>query len=123
MSCLINPDEVNQSLLVACAGDLPLRDLAAARREADGLLAQKQWRRVKVDITSLRTVPAARDLFDFARGLSSAWPPALKVAVVVRRDQVRQVRLIQAVVKNAGGHLAYFSHADRATTWLAAPVH
>jgi hypothetical protein len=119
MSCLINPDEVNQSLLVACAGDLPLRDLAAARREADGLLAQKQWRRVKVDITSLRTVPAARDLFDFARGLS----PALKVAVVVRRDQVRQVRLIQAVVKNAGGHLAYFSHADRATTWLAAPVH
>ena len=71
-----------------------------------------------VDLTELRSVPTARQLFDFAKGFAGQMPPDARVALVVRPEQVRHANLIEKVARKDGVFLSYFVDPGKATLWM-----
>jgi len=71
-----------------------------------------------VDITELRSVPTALELFAFARGLSSDLPQSARVALVVRPEQTKLAKLIENVARNYDMFLTFFFNAEEATIWV-----
>jgi hypothetical protein len=92
-------------------------EIMSARYEANALLAAKRWNRIVVDITGLLSRFAARELFEFARSLSSDIPESVRVALVARPDQAKHARLIENVARNDGLFLSFFLDVEAATIW------
>jgi hypothetical protein len=118
MSCSIRPVEEEQCVFLTCEGEMPPIEALAVRYEVSGLLAEKSWNRIVVDVTELQSAPRALESFEFARGLSSDLPPSARAALVVRPDQVRHAKLVQDVARHDGVFLTFFSDPDEATTWV-----
>ena len=118
MAYLIKPIEEDRCVTLSCEGEIPLREIAAARYEAHGLLNARRWSRMMVDLTRLRSGPTARQLFDFARGLVGQIPPDARVALVVRPEQVRQANFVEKVARRDGVFLSYFVDPGKAALWM-----
>lgn len=118
MSYFINPVEEEQCVFLSYEGEMPAREMSAARYEASGVLNGRQWNRIVVDLTALRSILTKAQLFDFAIGLSSGTPAEARVALVVRPEQKRHVNLLQKVARNKGLRLTSFLDPDRATLWV-----
>jgi hypothetical protein len=118
MSYFINPVEEEQCVFLTYEGEMPPIEALAVRYEVSGLLAANSWNRIVVDVTGLRSVPGALELFEFARGLSSDLPPGARAALVVRPDQVRHAKLVENIARRDGVFLTFFSDPDEATAWV-----
>ncbi len=117
MSFFINPVEEDLCVYLTYEGHLSMIEIMSARYEANALLSEKRWNRMVVDITSLLSRFAARELFDFARGLSADLPESVRVALVARPNQTKQAKLIENVARNDGLLLSFFLDVEEATIW------
>jgi hypothetical protein len=118
MSYFLNPVREDRCVFLSYEGEIPPVELSAARYEADAILDQRQWHRLVVDITQLRSVLRTSELLDFASALSSSVSRARRVAVVVRPEQEPQARLFQKVARRGRLFLTYFLDPEKATGWV-----
>ena len=118
MAFFINPVEAEQCVFLSYEGEMPPREFASARYEAQGLLKTRRWSRIVVDVTQLQSVPTPPQLFDFAKGLAVQAPRDARVALVIRPEQVRQANLVEKVARKDGVFLTYFLDPDRAVHWV-----
>ena len=118
MSYFINSVEEDQCVVLSYEGEMPPLEASAARYEATGVLDQRRWKRMVVDVTQLRSIPTRVQLFDFARSLSSRASPRMRVALVVRPEQAPQAKLVEKVARNDRVFLTYFLDPEQATAWI-----
>jgi len=115
MSYFINPVEAEQCVFLTYEGEMPATETAAVRYEVIRLLATKGWNRIVVDVTALRSIPTALELFEFAMGLSSELPRTTRIALVVCSEHAN---FGENVARSDGGFLTLFSDAEKATDWV-----
>ncbi len=118
MSYFVNPVEEDQCVFLSYEGEMPAPELAAARREANAALDQRHWNRMVVDVTQLRSVPTAMELFSLARELSREASRWVRVALIVRPEQASRANLVQKIARNGRVFLTYFFDPERATGWV-----
>ncbi|HEY5909511.1 MAG TPA: hypothetical protein VJA21_02785 [Verrucomicrobiae bacterium] len=118
MAYFIKPLEEERCVLLSYDGEMPPRDIAAARYEAHGVLNARRWSRMMVDLTRLRFVPTSAQLFDFAKGFAGQVPPDARVALVVHPEQVRDANLVEKVARKDGVFLSYFVDPGKAALWM-----
>ncbi len=118
MAYFIKPIEEERCVSLSYEGEMPPREIAAARYEAHGVLNARRWSRLMVDLTRLRSVPTAPELFDFAKGFASQIPPHARVALLVRPEQVRDANLVEKVARKDGVFLSYFVDPGKAALWM-----
>ena len=118
MSYFINPVGEDQCVFLSYEGEMPVVELSAARNAVDAVLDQHHWHRLLVNVTQLQSVPTARELLAFARGLSSIISQTRRVALVVRPEHERHARLFQNVARRGRVFLTYFLDPDKATLWV-----
>ena len=118
MAYCIKPIEEEGCLSLSYEGEIPPREIAAARYEAYGLLNARRWSRIMVNLTQLRSVPTAPQLFDFAKGFTGQIPPSARVALVVRPEQVRHANLVEKLARKDGVFLSYFVDPGKAVRWM-----
>jgi len=97
---------------------MSLAQAAAALEEVEALLTAKGWKGLLVDVTTLRSVPKAEELFTFGNTLPRHLPRLTRVALVVRLDQARHARLIEQVARGGGMFLTFFTNIVRAEKWV-----
>lgn len=119
MSHFIMTAEDEKCVFLTYEGDTPLIEAKAVQQEVKALLEARQWHRCLVDVTALRSVPKAGELFEFGRGLSAHTPRSTRLALIVRPDQVRYARFIEKVARNGGAFLTFFVEVEKAEAWLA----
>ncbi|HTL57126.1 MAG TPA: hypothetical protein VL361_15700 [Candidatus Limnocylindrales bacterium] len=117
MAYFIKPIEEERCVTLSYEGEIPPREIAAARYEAHGLLNARRSR-IIVDLTQLRSVPTAPQLFDFAKGFAGQIPTDGRVALVVRPEQVRQANFVEKVARRDGVFLSYFIDPAKAAVWM-----
>jgi len=100
-------------------GETPMVEVAAARQEVGELLAARRWNRLVVDITAMRSVPKAEEVFALGESLSQGVVRGARIALVVRPDQAKHARLIETVARNGGTFLTYFVDVDKAHIWVS----
>jgi hypothetical protein len=118
MSYFINPVGEDRCLFLAHEGQMPATELLAARRETDAIMDQREWRRLVVDVTQLRSLPRTSEIISFASGLSSTVSRARRVALLVRPDQEHQARLFQKLARRGRVFLTYFLDPGKAIDWV-----
>jgi hypothetical protein len=118
MSYFINSVEEDQCVVLSYEGEMPPLEASAARCEATGVLDQRRWKRMVVNVTQLRSIPTRVQLFDLARSLSSKASPRMRVALVVRPEQAPQAKLVEKVARNDRVFLTYFVDPKQATAWV-----
>ncbi len=118
MGYFIKPIEEERCVSLSYEGEIPPREIAAARCEAHGMLNARRWSRIMVDFTRLRSVPTSRQLFDFAKGFASQIPSDARVALVVRPEQVRDANLVEKVARKDGVFLSFFVDPGKAALWM-----
>lgn len=118
MAYFIEPIEEERCVSLSYEGEMPPRDIAAARYEAHGVLNARRWSRLMVDLTRLRSVPTPPQLFDFAKGFARQVPPDARVALIVRPEQVRDANLVEKVARKDGVFLSYFIDPGKAALWM-----
>lgn len=118
MSYFINPVADARCVFVSYAGVMPSAELSAARREANGVLDQQHWKRIVVDLAQLQSLPTPAQLFDHTKAIASEVPREVRVALLVRPDQVQAARLVERIARNDGVFLAYFLDPDKARAWV-----
>jgi len=118
MSYLINPVEEDRCVLLSFEGETPVGEFSTARSEANGVLDERQWNRLLVDVSRWQSAPNARELFDLAEGLSASVSRPTRVALVVRADQEPRARLLQKAARTRRVFLAYFLALERAVSWM-----
>ena len=123
MSYFINSDEEAQCVFLTYVGKLPPIEAVAVRYEAGALLAARHWQRIVVDVTRLRSIPTAMDLFKLANGLSADLPPGARVALVVRPEQARHAKIVESVARDGGVFLTFFLDAEKAAAWVQGVRH
>ncbi len=94
-------------------------ETSMARRSVAELLLENRWKRVLVDVTAMKSVPKAAELFDLGSSLSQTLPRSARVALVARADQARHAKLLETVVRSHGALLTWFSDPQRARAWLS----
>jgi len=123
MSYFINPDEEAQCVFLNYEDKMPPIEAVAVRYEAGALLAARHWHRIVVDVTRLRSIPTAMDLFKLANGLSADLPPGARVALVVRPEQARHAKVVEGVARDGGVLLTFFLDAEKAAAWVQGVRH
>ena len=118
MSYFINPVEDDGCVFLSYEGELPPVEFSAARYEANGVLDRQHWNRMVIDVTQLQSVLTPPQLFSYAKALSSDVPLGARVALVVRPEQVRSVRLVERVASNDGVSVTCFLDPEEATDWV-----
>ena len=118
MSYLINPVEEDRCVFLSFVGETPVVEFSTARSEANGVLDERHWNRLLVDVSRLQSAPTARELFDLAKGLSSSVSRPTRVALVVRAEQEPHARLLQKAARTRRVFLAYFLAPERAVSWM-----
>jgi hypothetical protein len=118
MSYFINPVEEDRCVFLSYEGEMPAVEFSAARSEANGVLDERHWNRLMLDVSRLQSAPKARELFDLAKGLSSSVSRPTRVALVVRPEQEPHARLFQKAARTRRVFLAYFLAAERAVSWM-----
>lgn len=118
MSYHVNPIEEDRCVLMACAGAMPSVELSAARRESTGVMGQRHWNRMLMDVTQLQSAPTPAQLFDLTKAISSEVPRGARVALLVRSDQVHSARLVERIARSDGVFLAYFLDREKAMAWV-----
>ncbi len=118
MPCFINPVKEDQCVFVTYQGEMTLGEIMAARYEANELLSMKRWNRIVVNIAGLRSTPTTLELIDLASDLSSDLPPSIRIALVVRPDQLKDAKLVENVARIEGVLLAHFLDPDMAALWV-----
>ena len=118
MSYLLNPVEEDQCVFLSYEGEMPPVEFSAARYEAHGVLDQRRWNRLVVDVTQLQSVPTAAELLDLAQALLRNVSRATRVALVVRPEQVRPARFVEKVARRGRVFLTYFLDLEKATAWV-----
>jgi hypothetical protein len=97
---------------------MPATELCAARSDANRVLVERHWNRLILDVSRMRSAPKARELFELAKGLSSTLSQPTRVALVVRREQEPQARLLQKAARTRRVFLAYFLKPEGAVSWI-----
>jgi hypothetical protein len=118
MSYIINPVAEDRCVFLSYEGETPVVEFSTARSEANGVLDERHWNRLLVDVSRLQSAPNARELFDLAEGLSSSVSRPTRVALVVRPDQEPHARLLQKAARTRRVFLAYFLALERAVSWM-----
>ncbi len=118
MAFCIKPVEEERCVTLSYEGEMPPREIAAARYEAHGLLKARRWNRIIMDVSQLRSVPKRSELFDFAKGFAGQIPHDARVALVVRHEQVRHASVIEKVARKDGVFLSYFVDPGKAALWM-----
>ena len=118
MSYFINPVEEDRCVFLSYEGRLPAAELSTARNAADGVLNERHWRRMVVDVTQLQSVPAWPELFDWAHGLSRDVAQPTRVALVIRPEQMRRAKSVEKIARNRRVFLTYFLDPEKATAWV-----
>src|SRR5262245_47413013 len=118
MAYFIKPIEEERCMTLSYEGEIPPREIAAALYEAHGLLNARRWNRIMVDLTQLRSVPTAPQLFDFAKEFAGQISTNARVALVVRPEQVRQANFVEKVARKDGVFLSYFLDTGKAALWM-----
>jgi len=118
MSYFINPVEEAKCVLLTHEGEMSPAEAAEARQEIAELSAEKRWNRIIVDITAVRSVPNAAEVFALGESLSRSLPRNTRIALVVRPDQARHARLIEQVARKGGAFLTFFMDAEKAEAWV-----
>ena len=118
MAYVIKPVEEERCVTLSYEGEIPPRDIAAARYQAHGVLQARRWNRMMVDLTQLRSVPTAPQLFDFAKGFAGQIPADGRVALVVRPEQVKGANLVEKVARKGGVFLSCFVDPGKAALWM-----
>lgn len=99
-------------------GEMSLVEATAAQQEVGELLAVKQWSRIVVDVTAMRSVPKATELFALGGELAQSVPRRARIALVVRPDQAKHARLVETAARNGGTFLTFFIDVGKAEAWV-----
>jgi hypothetical protein len=118
MAYFINPVEDDRCVLVSYAGEMPSVELSAARREATGVMGERHWNRLLIDVTQMQSVPTPAQLFDLTKAISAEVPRGARVALLIRPEQVHSARLVERIARSDGVFLAYFLDSDKAMAWV-----
>lgn len=118
MPYFINPVEEEKCVFLTHEGEMSMAEAAAAREEAGELLTAKQWNRIIVDITAVRSLLKGLELFKLGEAISETLPPCARIALVVRADQTKGARLIEQVARNSGAFLTFFTDVRKAEAWV-----
>jgi hypothetical protein len=118
MSYFINPVEEDRCVFLSYEGTMPAEELSTARNAADGMLNERHWRRMVVDVTQMQSVPPWPELFAWAHGLSKDVAQPTRVALVIRPEQMRRAKSVEKAARNRRVFLTYFLDPKKATAWV-----
>ncbi len=117
MSYFINPVPEERCVFLTHEGEMPLGELATALQEVEDLLTLNRWTGVMVDVTTLRSVPKAEEVFTLGKTVPRHLPRNTRVALGIRPDQTKHARRIEQAVRRGGTLLMYFTESERAQRW------
>ncbi len=118
MSYFVNPVEQDECVFLSYEGEIPPTEACTARREANGVLDQRHWDRMVIDVTQVRSVPKPMELILLAQGLTSQAPRSMRIALVVRPEQTRVAKLVEKAARTSRVFLTYFVDPVQATAWV-----
>ncbi len=118
MSYFVNPTQEERCVFLTCEGDMTLAEMASVWREVQKSLAETGWKRVLMDITTLRTKPEMGELFDLAKLYWRNFPAGGRIALVIRWDQSRFAKLLEMLVRSVGVYLTVFVSEEQAEAWI-----
>lgn len=95
-----------------------LTELTAAWREVQAVLVENEWKRVLVDVTTMKTSPQMEELFDLAKLFWRDFPQSGRMALVVRWDQTRFAKSLEMLVRTVGIYLTVFVSEEQAEAWI-----
>ncbi|MGO8764484.1 MAG: hypothetical protein ACLQSR_05025 [Limisphaerales bacterium] len=105
-------------VFLTCEGNYSLEGITTAWKEAREVLAEREWERVLVDFTALRTSPDTDELFDLAKLVWRGFPPRGRIALLIRWDQARPAKLLEMLVRSFGMYLTVFVSEEQAEAWV-----
>ena len=113
--CIITNDNY---VFLTCEGDVKLNELTAAWREVQAVLVENGWKRVLVDVTTMKTNPQMEELFDLAKLLWRDFPQGGRIALAVRWDQTWFAKSLEMLVRNVGVYLTVYVSKEQAEAWI-----
>ena len=116
MSYFIVP--ADDCVFLTCEGDLPLPEMTAAWREVQTVFTETGWKRVLIDVTTLRTDLDMKELFDLAKLFWQDFPQFGRIALVIRWDQTRFAKSLEMLVRTVGIYLSVFVSEEQAEAWI-----
>ena len=103
---------------VVLTGEVTRNDVENARDEANLTLTANGWNRLLVDVTrGNRKLSVAED-FEFTSEHQSSFPAGVRMALVVRPDELEYFRFIENVAQNRGVNMKLFLDKIQALNWL-----
>lgn len=103
---------------VVLTGKVTRNDVENARDEANLALTANGWNRLLVDVTrGNRKLSVAED-FEFTSEHQSSFPVGVRMALVVRPDELEYFRFTENVAQNRGVNMKLFRDKIQALNWL-----
>lgn len=108
-------------VILVLTGELNLEQARIARNELRDALTAHQCNRILIDETRVEKKLSVIDQHQFTTEYGSELPPDVRIAVVVRREQISEARFVENVAFNRGIHLRIFPNQKNAINWLSEP--
>jgi hypothetical protein len=117
MSYFLNPVEEKECVFLTCEGIIPDAKTEVVLAALRALLVWKQWHRIVVDLTAMRSSNPG-DPLNIGISLLRGVLRGARVALIVRPDQAMRARLLEKTARHDGVFLAFFLDADKAEAWV-----
>jgi len=103
---------------VTLTGDVTRNDLENARNKTRLTLTASNCRRILVDATCSNPKLSDLENYEFTSEHESHFPRGVRIALVVRSDQLENLRFAETVAQNRGVRMVLFSDRIQALNWL-----
>jgi len=103
---------------VALTGDVTRNDLENARNRTSLTLMVSNCRRILVDATCGNLKLSDLENYEFTSEHGSHFPRGVRIALVVRSDQLENLRFAETVAQNRGVRMVLFLDRIQALNWL-----
>ena len=103
---------------VVLTGEVTRNDLENARDKANRALTACGWNRLLVDVTQGNRKLSVAEDFEFTTEHQSSFPMGIRMALVVRPDELGYFRFTENVAQNRGVNMKLFLDKIQALNWL-----
>ncbi len=100
------------------SADVTINTLQTSREEVILALTSNNWNRILVDATRADPRQSVMEDFQFTSEHKSRLPAGVRIALLVRPDQMSEFRFTENVAQNRGVNLMVFEDEVQAINWL-----
>ena len=99
-------------------GELSIKELEIARREANLVLQDLNWHRLLIDASQTSSTLSVAENFEFTKGHPAKFPFGTRHAIIYSPELYEDFRFIVNVAQNRGVLMQLFTDRDEAVGWL-----